>query len=373
MTQNQLFVWDATIPRDRYVNVYDEKTDTEKSTLVKKTPEDIMKWMKKYCKKWCFQLEKGEKDGYIHYQCRFSLLKKTVMNTLIGMFHQEGITGMHLSQTSEGGKVDTKYVCKLDTRIEGPWDHIMNEDANVGFIPIHVRNPVLKPWQTFLLQLLSIYNERTINVIYDPAGKKGKSWFCSYMESKGLAFVIPFINSYLQCMQFAYGELPKYEYPPNKFFTFLIDLPRMVGYTKLKIHDIWGAIEKIKDGKTFDPRYHNKKQTINYPTMAVFVNDLPDLNCLSKDRWKIWSINENMELVPYKMYGEYGSVTLNMDLLRIPMIRCSPEPIPKQESPRKELDFDKALDEKIEQLLEIRKLRIENKLIEASKRPQDKY
>ena len=372
MATNQLFVWDATIPRDRHVNVYDEETDMDKQVLVKKSPEDIMRWMKKWCKKWCFQLEKGKETGYIHYQCRFTLIKKTVMNTLLGMFHQDGIGGVHLSQTSDGGKVDSKYVCKLDTRIDGPWDHNMDSDIS-KFIPIHVRNAVLKPWQEMLLYLLSVYDERIINVIYDPQGKKGKSWFCAYMESKGLAFVLPFINSYLQCMQFAYGELPKYEYDKDKFFTFLIDLPRMVGYTKLKIHDIWGAIENIKNGKTFDPRYENKKQTINYPTIAVFVNDLPDLNCLSKDRWKIWSIDNEMKLVPYKMYGEYGSVTLNMDLMRIPMIRVNkPEPVPAQITPRRD-ELDKALDDKIEQLLEIRKLRNENKIIEAKKLPQEKY
>ena len=50
----------------------------------------------------------------------------------------------------------------------------------------------------------------------------------------------------------------------------------------------------------YDLRYTYKEWWFNAPQVWVFGNMEPDLRLvMSMDRWKIWTINEEMELMPH--------------------------------------------------------------------------
>ena len=52
-------------------------------------------------------------------------------------------------------------------------------------------------------------------------------------------------------------------------------------------------------GGAYDKRYTAKKIRFGRPNIFVFTNTLPELSLMSKDRWKIWTINDDNELINY--------------------------------------------------------------------------
>lgn len=76
-----------------------------------------------------------------------------------------------------------------------------------------------------------------------------------------------------------------------------IDLPRAMN--KDRLNGIYTAIEQIKKGKLYDMRYKYQEFWIDSPNIWVYQNVDVDLDYLSRDRWKCWSINGNFELVDY--------------------------------------------------------------------------
>ena len=77
-----------------------------------------------------------------------------------------------------------------------------------------------------------------------------------------------------------------------------VDMPRAMD--KQKLGGMYTAIEQIKKGKVYDLRYTYKEWWFNAPQVWVFGNMEPDLRLvMSMDRWKIWTINEEMELMPH--------------------------------------------------------------------------
>lgn len=375
-TSGWLYQWDATIQKER---------DVGDGFIVEYSPDDIKKFMRKYCnkKKWCFQLEKGKESGYLHYQCRFSLNDKLPMSakkngkSLIKAFNDEGIFGMHLSPTNVKCK-DMQYVVKSDTRVDGPWT---SEDDN-KFIPKHLRGIKLYPFQDSIVQLSKIVHPRFIDIILQGPGGIGKSVICDYMEVHGLGITLPSINDYQDILAIAMAEVKAFEefreYDPDRDFTFLIDLPKASNKTEL--HKTFAALETLKDGKGFDKRYGYKKMRTNRTVLIVFTNELPDLNWLSRDRWRIWNINDKKELVKWEKEStplemvrceKTEVVKLNMDLLKIPK-RNLGGPIPAQITPPKEELVKKEGENDLHNKLCHKELQTEIKKT-VSKLPHEKY
>lgn len=76
-----------------------------------------------------------------------------------------------------------------------------------------------------------------------------------------------------------------------------VDLPRSMDPKRLAPFMV--AIEQIKKGHVCDVRHHYKDWWFDTPQVWCFANWLPDMQYLSSDRWRIWTISPEMELVPY--------------------------------------------------------------------------
>lgn len=256
--KNACAVFDYTIPVDKI------EFDT------------LKKWFKLHCKSWCFQKEKGDKSGYIHWQCRASLNDKT-------RNPPKPIKGCKWTPTSNENKTNDFYVMKEDTRIEGPWT---DSDPDI-FIPIQYRNIILKPWQQEILDSRNINEFRKINYIYDEKGNIGKSTVAALGEILYNGIDCPPINDCKELMQVMACEcIDSDNRTPGIVF---IDLPRAMD--KDRLFGIFSAIEQIKKGKLYDTRYHYKKYWINSPQIWVFSNMMPDTNYLSADRWTFYKVS----------------------------------------------------------------------------------
>ena len=242
---------------------------------------DIKDELKKHCKKWAFQLEKGENTGKDHYQGRFSLKLKNRLTWLVKNFNFIA----HFSVTSNENRDNNFYVTKDDTRILGPWK---DTDTEI-YIPRDIRKiDKLLPWQSLLKDVLSVEEDRIVHVVYDPKGNSGKSTFTRYMMCHQLGQLIPFCNDFKDIMRMVM------DMPTNKCY--LMDMPRAIN--KEKLYQLFAGIEMIKTGYAYDDRYHFKQKIFDPPQICLFTNKEPDLDLLSKDRWRIYTI-QDQELYQY--------------------------------------------------------------------------
>lgn len=246
--------------------------------------------LKKNCKKWCFQLERGE-SNYEHYQGRFSLKVKKRLLTCKKLFEWKEI---HLSPTSNENRDNMFYVTKEDTRIDGPWS---DQDEEI-YIPRQIREiNKLYEWQQHIVDNYDVWDTRTINIIIDAKGNTGKSTLIGYMRAHKLGFAIPYCNDFRDIMRMIM------DVPTKRCY--LMDMPRAI--KKEKLYQMYSALETIKNGYAYDDRYHFKEKVFDCPNIWVFTNIFPDLSLLSQDRWVIWKIKNNI-LVPYDDDIEIGAL-----------------------------------------------------------------
>lgn len=247
----------------------------------------IIKLLKEFCKKGNFQKEESP-DFYRHWQGRVSLKKRI---TLSGLIKCTPITlkGIHWSPTSEECQNDINYVNKEWTRIEGPWD--INDEPIILTKQLEIFMKYdLYPWQETVKNNCTIYDDRSINMIYDNEGDIGKSIFCEYLEFNNLAEEIPPFRLMDDIFQWVYSFAGKPAY--------FIDLPR--GMKKDKLGDFYSGIEIIKNGVCYDKRYHGRKKRFTRPVVWIFSNMLPCFDLMTKSRWKVFTVNtESMTLETY--------------------------------------------------------------------------
>lgn len=236
--------------------------------------ELITKWLECYCKKWAFQLEKGQSTDYEHYQGRFSLKEKKRLATTKECLYDE-LKSMHLSPTSKQNCGNNFYVMKEDTRVDGPWT---SEDGEAIYIPRQIRGITLRPWQQQVVDDAEVWNTRNINWVYDQSGNHGKSILKTYVGVNKIGRALPFFNDFKDICRMVMATKPMKLY--------LIDLPRAI--KKDHLYQFLAGVETLKDGYAFDDRYTFKEMYFDCPNIWIFSNTLPDFTLLSKDRWVVW-------------------------------------------------------------------------------------
>lgn len=250
------------------------------------TPAAIIQGLTGLCKKYAFQEEKSD-SGYLHYQGRVSLIKKRREGVARSSFKREPcFKKIHLSITSTNGMGDMFYVTKDDTRINGPWT---DKDEKPEYVPRHIREcKELRPFQAEILRMAHVYDPRKIDVIYCPEGNKGKSTLIGKACAAGHG-VMPPCFDYKDILRMVYGM------PTSK--AYFVDMPRAMPQDKMA--GFFSGLETMKDGRAYDDRYKFKQRFFDSPRIFLFTNRMPDLRHLSKDRWVLWTISPEFELVSH--------------------------------------------------------------------------
>lgn len=252
------------------------------------TPEQIIEALTGIAKKFCFQKECSD-TGYVHYQGRLSLIKKRRKMEALKLFklppqYFEPTTG------TEFATGDSFYQLKEDTRIEGPWKD--DDEKKCLTHQLSIFNTYeLYPYQQSLLEKASQFCMRSIDLVYDPDGHIGKSIFSEFLEYSGVAEEIPPYRLMDDIFSWVASR------PIKKCY--IIDMPR--GMKKDKLGDFYSGVEVIKNGVAYDKRYTAKKIRFDRPRIFVFTNGLPEFSLMSKDRWKVWTVNEKKELVKFEI------------------------------------------------------------------------
>lgn len=221
-------------------------------------PEELHKMLMPYCKELYFQLEKGEEDGYEHYQGCFSLKNKERMNTVKNLIN----INVHVEPAKDWIKLK-KYSTKEETRIDGPWTH------ESEWIELPEK---LYEWQQKIVDECKkkCTNDRIINWYWEEQGCKGKTVLCKYLISKLNAC---FISGGTKDIAYSLPDNPK------------IVIMNITRTNEDKVN--YGAIESVKDGLIFSAKYESKTKIFNSPHVYVFANFEPDKSKMSLDRWNV--------------------------------------------------------------------------------------
>lgn len=220
----------------------------------------LLELLKTIAKKFTFSGEIGE-GGYKHWQGCFSLKNKEYFATVKNYFPNS----IHLEPCMNFFKASC-YCKKIETHIEGPYDE-------KTVLLKTIQN--LLPWQQEVVDIcLKEPDDRTICWFWDPDGCKGKTVFCKYMYVKYGASVVANGSS-----KDIAQALP--DNPNIVLFNFTRTTEERINY---------GALEAVKDGLMFSPKYESKTKIFNSPHVIIFANFAPDKETMSKDRWYVKKI-----------------------------------------------------------------------------------
>lgn len=286
------------------IRCYDFRMSETRKDGSKFTKDDVGKCLLKLCKKFVFQLEKGEKNDYVHYQGRISLIKSTLKKTLLEQFCnilkcENKDAPQYLEPTTKGVHKTSNfnYVLKEATRVDGPWtekDFTDDKLKEPVYIPRQYRDKMnnLYPFQKQIKESGKVFNDRDVNLILSNKGCDGKTTIAHICRLFDKGLVIPTINDAERLVASVCDIcMAKNIRDPSPLF---FDMPRAM--SKDRLFGIYSAIESIKSGYLYDLRNKYKEWDIDSPQIWVFCNELPDLSLLSLDRWKIWKINDKKEL-----------------------------------------------------------------------------
>lgn len=239
-----------------------------------------------------------EDEGYIHWQGVISLIKKKTLSQLISLLrkHDFELQRAHWSPASNNSQGSLMYAVKLDTRLGRTYT---DKDDKVTPVPrqiAHLNKDTLYPWQNELMLRSDmpnwIHQSRRINVIVDKKGASGKSSIATYCKCHRFmnAQVIPSILDNFQ-------DLCNCVMSMGKGLLYFADLPRALPKTKL--NQFFGFLEQLKS-HVYDTRYCYKEYYFpQSPVVWLFINHEVDTSLLSRDRWRIYKINDERELVLY--------------------------------------------------------------------------
>lgn len=295
MTKSQISVWDF---RWHGPKLEDGPEFSEADFMAIK--DEWIKYLNLYGKKWAFQLERGEKTDRLHFQGRISLKVKKRVNWWNSKDTPWPWSGTHWAPTSNPCKGNNFYVTKEETRVAGPW-----QDTSEGpFIQKRVlkMEKSLHPWQTSVLERMKVPEERIINVIIKE-GNLGGSTFLAFCDQRKHATLIDCWSE--MTAKDLLQMVMEHHRNGDNLSTILFDIPRAMTQGTKQL-GLWEAIETIKNGRAFDPRYGNRGSIwFEIPNIWVIINPNsegkgPDLSFQSIDRWRLWGIDpKDLTLNPW--------------------------------------------------------------------------
>lgn len=132
-----------------------------------------------------------------------------------------------------------------------------------------------RPYQANLASLLEApADSRKVNFVVDTVGNTGKSWFIRKWLSTH--------KDETQILSIGKRDDLAHAIDPSRKY-FLFDLPRS-GVEYLQ----YSVLEQLKDRFVFSPKYCSRTKVLEHqPHVVVFMNEAPDMNKLSADRYNI--------------------------------------------------------------------------------------
>lgn len=225
----------------------------------------LLEYFDRHALKYRIQEETGE-NGTPHLQgcVSFSVEKRDTVWDPQGKGHYEALKG-----TWEEA---VKYCSKTETRSGREWSKGLPK-------PLKLINPTYKWEQDILTLIKTEADNRTIHWYWSQNGGIGKSQFCKYLIVKENAvFISKGSNADIMYVLMSIER---------DIDVVVINLPKSQGNNVC-----YDAIESIKDGIIFSPKYESGYKVFNSPHIIIFANKPPKEDKMFMDRFIITQLGE---------------------------------------------------------------------------------
>lgn len=233
------------------------------------------------CTRFCFQLERGDDEGKLHWQCRVQLSVRKRTTTLARALATalDLPVGLFTVRPEHDAAASALYCMKEDTRVAGPW---ADRPIYMGRDLTCMRDPL--PWQREVIRMIKAEpDDRSIIWIYNASGNVGKSKLCKWLRWGELATRIGLGTA----TQIKTSAIEK-----GAHRCYIVDLPRVRGSDETQAA-LFSALEDIKNGWVESSMYGKSAELLMEPPhVVVFSNDMPKLSYASLDRWKVFTIDD---------------------------------------------------------------------------------
>lgn len=258
------------------------------------TKRELLFRIRRRAKRWQFGVEVGAHTGYEHYQIRYECSNGDPKV-------ERAYWGDIRCELSEAGGW-SNYECK-----DG--NYYQSMDDTMG----KYRFGKLKNLQSHLKATFRKHsgNDRQIIWVIDNVGGSGKTHLGRSMELNGSALYIIGGDGNLVQDVYDIEESSNFD-GQRRQRTIIIDYDREGGIPK----GAYQQLERIKNGKLQDRRYHNRDAWILPPVVVVFTNQYPNYEELSEDRWYRIFINKSsrgLTATHYAALNERKGVTVKLE------------------------------------------------------------
>lgn len=171
-----------------------------------------------------------------------------------------------------------RYCSKEDTR--APDTEPIQK--NIRVLPV----PDIYGWQSELVDvLLPSFTPRAVHWFYERDGGVGKSSLVRYLCMTRSALLVSGKDSDIKHGVAAW--LDAQDVGPELV---LVDIPRCsLGYLS------YSGIEQVANGCFFSSKYESRMVITTQPIIICFANEPPNFERMSKDRWKVFQINIDLQ------------------------------------------------------------------------------
>lgn len=213
---------------------------------------------------------RGSHEQAMEYCRKEPRLEPTVIHNMES--HQGKRNDLADARESLLGKRSYQEICmdpSLDT-VRARYPQWVKETYNaIRSVVEPMEDVILRPWQSALMETLSVSpDSRSIHWVHDN-GNTGKSYMASYLVRNHNAF----LSSGGKLSDIALA----YDYQPIVVFDLARSLEEFAPYQ---------AMENFKDGRIFSSKYESRLKVFSPPHVVVFANFIPQAGKLTEDRIK---------------------------------------------------------------------------------------
>lgn len=174
----------------------------------------------------------------------------------------------------KGGVTDLSELRELHSSVCALYPRFVKEYIDDNRESITVTTYPLRQWQQDLNEILRHEpDKREIIFVVDRKGNQGKSWFARY-----------YCDIHDNAQILVPGKKADMAYAAREDVrTYFFDAPR----SKQGDFIQYDFLEELKNGYFFSPKYESRIKKIRTPHIVVCMNEYPDMEKLSADRYKI--------------------------------------------------------------------------------------
>lgn len=211
-----------------------------------------------------------------------------------GLFHEQGSMDDNKGKRSDlddfkdavkAGILDRKELRDQFSEVCAKYPRFVTEYIRDQIPDPEVEAFPLFQWQQDLYDYLKLPpDDRQIVFIVDKKGNSGKTWFARYYSQ---------LHKNAQLMEPAKKADMAYALQDDLRVLF-VNVTR-----QQQEHFQYSFFESLKDGHVFSPKYESMTRKFNKVHIVVLMNQAPNMELLSEDRYKIVELRDGSALDPF--------------------------------------------------------------------------